>query len=59
MDMAPRGAQVDLEKPQVVGQRRTRLVHEGAPKGSPPDAEVRWITQVDGRYQHGLRFVQG
>lgn len=59
MDMATRGAQVDLEKPLAVGQRLTLVVHEGEHKGSHHDAEVRWITQIDGRYQHGLRFVQG
>ena len=37
----------------------TLVVHEGPHKGSHHDAEVRWITQIDGRYQHGLRFVQG
>lgn len=59
MDMATRGAQVDLERPLVVGQRATLVVHEGPHTGSHHDAEIRWITQVDGRYQHGLRFVQG
>ena len=59
MDMATRGAQVDLERPLVVAQRVTLVVHEGPHMGSHHDAEVRWITQVDGRYQHGLRFVQG
>jgi CheY-like chemotaxis protein len=59
MDMATRGAQVDLERPLVVAQRVTLVVHEGPHEGSHHDAEVRWITQVDGRYQHGLRFVQG
>ena len=59
MDMATRGAQVDLEKPLAVGQRLTLVVDEGPHKGSHHDAEVRWITQVEGRYQHGLRFVQG
>ena len=59
MDMATRGAQVDLERPLVVAQRVTLVVHEGPHTGSHHDAEVRWITQVAGRYQHGLRFVQG
>lgn len=59
MDMATRGAQVDLEKPLAVGQRLTLLVHEGPHKGSHHDAEVRWVSQVEGRYQHGLRFAQG
>lgn len=59
MDMATRGAQVDLERPLVVAQRVTLVVREGPHTGSHHDAEVRWITQVDGRYQHGLRFVQG
>jgi CheY-like chemotaxis protein len=59
MDMATRGAQVDLEKPLTVGQRVTLVVREGAHAGKHHDAEIRWITQVDGRYQHGLRFVQG
>jgi CheY-like chemotaxis protein len=59
MDMATRGAQVDLERPLTVAQRVTLVVHEGPHRGSHHDAEVRWITQVDGRYQHGLRFVQG
>ena len=59
MDMATRGAQVDLERPLVVAQRVTLVVREGPHMGMHHDAEVRWITQVDGRYQHGLRFVQG
>ena len=59
MDMATRGAQLDLERPLVVAQRVTLVVHAGPHTGSRHDAEVRWITQVDGRYQHGLRFVQG
>jgi len=59
MDMATRGAQVDLERPLVIAQRVTLVVQEGPHMGSHHDAEVRWITQVDGRYQHGLRFVQG
>ena len=59
MDMATRGAQVDLERPLVVAQRVTLVVHQGPHMGSHHDVEVRWITQVDGRYQHGLRFVQG
>ena len=59
MDMATRGAQVDLERPLAVAQRVTLVVHEGPHMGSHHDAEVRWITQVEGRYQHGLRFVQG
>lgn len=59
MDMATRGAQVDLERPLVVGQRVILVVHEGPYAGNHHDAEIRWITQVEGRYQHGLRFVQG
>jgi len=59
MDMAIRGAQVDLERPLSVGQRVTLVVRDGPHEGSHHDAEIRWITQVDGRYQHGLRFVQG
>ena len=59
MDMAARGAQVDLERPLMVAQRVTLVVQAGPHMGSHYDAEVRWVTQVDGRYQHGLRFVQG
>jgi len=59
MDMATRGAQVDLETPLVVGQRLVLVVSAGPHKGRHQDAEVRWVTQVAGRYQHGLRFVQG
>ena len=55
MDMATRGAQVDLERPLAVAQRVTLVVHEGPHTGSHHDAEVRWITQVDG---HGDRSVQ-
>ena len=58
MDMATRGAQVDLERPLLVAQRVTLVVHEGPHMGSHHDVEVRWISQVEGRYQHGLRFAQ-
>lgn len=53
LDLAARGAQVDIDRPLTPGQRviLTVEVPEG-PLECP--AEVRWVTQAGGGFQHGL-----
>ncbi len=53
LDLAPRGAQVDIDRPLTPGQQviLTVQVPEG-PIECP--AEVRWVTQAGGGFQHGL-----
>lgn len=54
LDLAPRGAQVDIDRPLTPGQRVILTVE--APDGPPLEcpAEVRWVTQAGGGFQHGL-----
>ena len=53
LDLAPRGAQVDIDRPLTPGQQviLTVEVPEGPLECS---AEVRWVTQAGGSFQHGL-----
>jgi CheY-like chemotaxis protein len=53
LDLAARGAQVDIDRPLTPGQQviLTVEVPEG-PIECP--AEVRWVTQAGGGFQHGL-----
>lgn len=53
LDLAPRGAQVDIDRPLTPGQLviLTVQVPEGPLECS---AEVRWVTQAGGGFQHGL-----
>jgi len=53
LDLAPRGAQVDIDRPLTPGQQviLTVQVPEGPLECA---AEVRWVTQADGGFQHGL-----
>jgi CheY-like chemotaxis protein len=53
LDLAPRGAQVDIDRPLTPGQRviLTVQVAEGPLECA---AEVRWVTQAGGGFQHGL-----
>jgi CheY-like chemotaxis protein len=53
LDLAPRGAQVDIDRPLTPGQHviLTVQVPEGPLECS---AEVRWVTQAGGGFQHGL-----
>jgi hypothetical protein len=53
LDLAPRGAQVDIDRPLTPGQQviLTVQVEEGLLECS---AEVRWVTQAGGGFQHGL-----
>jgi CheY-like chemotaxis protein len=53
LDLAPRGAQVDIDRPLTPGQQviLTVEVPEG-PIECP--AEVRWVTQAGGGFQHVL-----
>jgi CheY-like chemotaxis protein len=57
LDLAPRGAQVDIDRPLTPGQQviLTVDVPEG-PIECP--AEVRWVTQAGGGFQHGLSIRQ-
>jgi CheY-like chemotaxis protein len=56
IDLSESGAQVDLERPLQVGQRVTLVVSDGGKARAPRATIVRWVTKVDGRYHHGLRF---
>jgi CheY-like chemotaxis protein len=53
VDLAPRGAQVDIDRPLTPGQQVILTVE--VPDG-PLEcaAEVRWVTQAGGGFQHGL-----
>lgn len=53
LDLAPRGAQVDIDRPLTPGQQVILTVE--VPDG-PIEcaAEVRWVTQAGGGFQHGL-----
>lgn len=53
LDRSPHGAQVDLDRPLTPGQRVIMTVHVAE---GPLEcvAEVRWVTQDELRYQHGL-----
>ena len=55
IDRTPAEAQVDLDRPLVVGQRVTLTVAERGRSAAQP-AVVRWVTKVEGRFHHGLRF---
>lgn len=55
IDRSPGGAQVDLDRPLVVGQRVTLSVSERGQAVAQP-AVVRWVTKVEGRFHHGLRL---
>ena len=55
IDRSPGGAQVDLDRPLVVGQRVMLSVSERGRAVAQP-AVVRWVTKVEGRYHHGLRI---
>jgi len=53
LDLGARGAQVDLDSPLALCQRITFIAN--SPSGSlTRNAEVRWVTQVSGRFHHGL-----
>ncbi len=53
LDLGARGAQVDLDSPLALCQRITFTAN--APQGTlTRSAEVRWVTQVAGRFHHGL-----
>jgi CheY-like chemotaxis protein len=56
LDLAPRGAQVDIDRPLTPGQQviLTVQVPEGPLECS---AEVRWVTQAGGGFQHGLAIT--
>ena len=55
IDRSADGAQVDLDRPLVVGQRVTLSVHERS-QATTQKTVVRWVTRVEGRYHHGLRI---
>lgn len=53
VDLAPAGAQAELDIPLALSQRVVLTVHQ--PSGVVSmDAEVRWISRVGERYLHGL-----
>ena len=53
LDLAPRGAQVDIDRPLTPGQQVILMVQ--VPEGPIEcPAEVRWVTQAGGGFQHGL-----
>ena len=57
LDLGERGAQVDLDSPLALSQRVTLTAN--APEGSlTKKAEVRWVTQVAGRFHHGLALQE-
>ena len=53
LDLAPRGAQVDIDRPLTPGQQ-VILTVEVAEGPLECEAEVRWVTQAGGGFQHGL-----
>jgi CheY-like chemotaxis protein len=53
LDLAPRGAQVDIDRPLTPGQQVVLRV-EVAEGPLECEAEVRWVTQAGGGFQHGL-----
>lgn len=53
LDLAARGAQVDIDRPLTPGQRVFLRV-EVAEGPLECEAEVRWVTQAGGGFQHGL-----
>lgn len=56
LDLAPRGAQVDIDRPLKPGQQVILTVH--VPEGPLEcSAEVRWVTQAGGGFQHGLAIL--
>lgn len=55
IDRSADGAQVDLDRPLVVGQRVTLSVQERS-QATTQTTVVRWVTKVEGRYHHGLRM---
>lgn len=56
LDLAPRGAQVDIDRALTPGQQVILTVQ--VPDG-PLEcaAEVRWVTQAGGGFQHGLAIT--
>ena len=53
LDLAARGAQVDIDRPLTPGQRV--ILHVEVAEGPLEcEAEVRWVTQAGGGFQHGL-----
>lgn len=53
LDLAPRGAQVDIDRALTPGQHVILTVHVAEGPLECP-AEVRWVTQGGGGFQHGL-----
>lgn len=56
LDLAPRGAQVDIDRALTPGQQviLTVQVADGPLECA---AEVRWVTQAGGGFQHGLAIT--
>ena len=55
IDVSGDGAQVDLDRPLKIGQRVTLLLKSRGQE-SPKPAVVRWVSQVENRFHHGLRL---
>ncbi len=53
LDLGTQGAQVDLDSPLALCQRVT-FTANAAGGSLTKNAEVRWVTQVAGRFHHGL-----
>jgi Response regulator receiver domain len=51
LEKTAHGALVDLDEPLAIGQ--SVVVWTGSADGAV-NAEVRWVTRVEGRYHHGL-----
>jgi CheY-like chemotaxis protein len=53
LELAARGAQVELDVPLLLGQTITLTLPDTAGHRTV-EAEVRWVTSVSGRFQHGF-----
>lgn len=53
LDLAPRGAQVDLERPLAPAQAVTLVLSETSGSRTFP-GEVRWVRKVGERFHHGF-----
>jgi len=57
LDLAPKGAQVNIDRPLLLAQKVTLRVEDRTGIVSLA-AEVRWVTRVGERYYHGLSISE-
>lgn len=57
LDLAPRGAQIELERPLPIGEAVTLLLKDAGGGSRTVAGEVRWARKVGDRFHHGLELT--